>query len=72
MLKYLGIFIILAICLFALMLTMGGGEWVERIGCCEETMLKKQQATPETDELETDEPASKRVTDEQAPKRIKP
>ena len=71
MLKYLVIFVILALCLFALMYTLGG-EWVERIGCCEETMQKKQQATSETDELETAEPAPKRITDEPAPKRIKP
>ena len=65
MLRYFVIFIILAICLFALMYTLGG-EWVVRIGCCEETMQKKQQATsetdaPETDAPETDEPASKRI-----------
>ena len=61
MLKYLVIFIILVICLFALMYTLGG-EWVERIGCCEETMQKKlSPATPETDAPETDEPASKRI-----------
>ena len=41
MLKYLGIFGVLAVCLFVLMLAMGGGEWVERVGCCEETMRQK-------------------------------
>ena len=53
MLKYLGIFAILAVCIFALMYTLGG-EMVERIGCCEESI-------PETDAPETDEPASKRI-----------
>ena len=71
MLKYLGIFVILVLCLFALMYTLGGEE-VVRIGCCEETMLKKQQAAPETDAPETAEPAPKRITAEPAPKRIKP
>ena len=68
MLKYLGIFVILAVCLFALMLTMGSGEWVERIGCCEESVQKKPSpVTPETDAPETDAPE----TDELASKRIK-
>ena len=58
MLKYLGIFIILAICLFALMYTLGG-EMVELIGCCEESIPETD--APEMDAPETDEPASKRI-----------
>ena len=69
--KYFVIFVMFVLCLFALMYILGG-EWVERIGCCEETMLKKQQATSETDELETAELAPKRIMDKPAPKRIKP
>ena len=46
--KYLAIFfIILACCLFALLLATNSGEWIV-IGCCE-----KQAATPETDAPET-------------------
>ena len=58
MLRYFVIFIILAICLFALMYTLGG-EWVEYIGCCEETIPETD--APETDAPETDESASKRI-----------
>ena len=58
MLKYLGVFAILAVCLFVLMMTMGG-EWVELIGCCEETIPETD--APETDALETAEPAPKRI-----------
>ena len=58
MLKYLVIFAILALCLFALMYILGG-EVVERIGCCEETIPETD--APETDAPETDEPASKRI-----------
>ena len=62
MLKYLGIFAILAVCLFAIVIVMGSGEWVEKIGCCEESIQKNPSpATPETDAPETDEPASKRI-----------
>ena len=53
MLKYLGIFAILAVCLFALMYTLGG-EWVVLIGCCEETMQKKLQPdAPETKRIKS-------------------
>ena len=55
MLKYLAIFfIILACCLFALLLVINSGEWVV-IGCCEKSMQKKlqQAVTPETDAPET-------------------
>ena len=58
MLKYFVIFIILVICLFALMLTMSG-EMVERIGCCEESIPETDAS--ETDAPETDEPASKQI-----------
>ena len=57
MLKYLGIFFtILACCLFALLLEINSGEWVEKIGCCDKSMQKKLQrsATPETDAPETE------------------
>ena len=51
MLRYFVIFIILAICIFVLMYTLGG-EWVEYIGCCEETMQKKLQPdAPETERI---------------------
>ena len=63
MLKYLGIFVILAVCLFALMYTLGGEE-VVRIGCCEESIPETdalETDAPEADALETDEPASKRI-----------
>ena len=56
MLKYLAIFfIILACCLFALLLVINSGEWVV-IGCCEKSMQKKlqQSVTPGTDMLETE------------------
>ena len=58
MLKYFVVFTILAVCIFALMYTLGG-EWVERIGCCEESIPETD--APETDAPETDEPASKRI-----------
>ena len=58
MLKYFVVFTILAVCIFVLMCTLGG-EWVERIGCCEESIPETD--APETDALETDEPASKRI-----------
>ena len=58
MLKYFVIFIMFVLCLFALMYILGG-EVVERIGCCEETIPETD--APETDALETDEPASKRI-----------
>ncbi len=56
MLKYLGIFAILAVCLFALILEMNSDEWVEKIGCCEKSMQKKLQrsVTPGTDAPETE------------------
>ena len=58
MLKYLGIFVIFVLCLFALMYILGG-EVVERIGCCEESIPETDAS--ETDASETDEPASKRI-----------
>ena len=55
MLKLLVVFAILAVYLFALMMTMGG-EWVVMIGCCEETMQKKlRPVTSETGESEGEE-----------------
>ena len=51
MLRYFVVFTILAVCIFALMYTLGG-EWVVRIGCCEETMQKKlQRDAPETERI---------------------
>ena len=58
MLKYFVVFAILALCLFALMCTLGG-EWVERIGCCEESIPETD--APETDAPETDALESKRI-----------
>ena len=78
MLKHLGTFAILAVCLFAIAIVMGGGEMVERIGCCDETMQKKlRPVTPETDAPETDAPETDAPdgedsgTDELESKRIK-
>ena len=73
MLKHLGTFAILAVCLFTIAIVMGGGEMVERIGCCDETMQKKlRPVTPETDAPETDAPEGKDSgTDELESKRIK-
>ena len=58
MLRYFVIFVMFVLCLFALMYTLGG-EVVERIGCCEESIPETD--APETDAPETDEPASKRI-----------
>ena len=70
MLKYFVVFAILAVCLFALMYTLGS-EMVERIGCCEEAIPETD--APETDAPETDAPETDASeTDALESKRIKP
>ena len=58
MLKYFVVFTILAVCIFVLMYTLGG-EWVERIGCCEESIPETD--APETDAPEMDAPETERI-----------